>query len=42
MLAHRASYRALRDGRGPAEIAAAWQPGLEDFLRRRRRFLLYS
>ncbi|HEX8202140.1 MAG TPA: hypothetical protein VF590_16815, partial [Isosphaeraceae bacterium] len=42
LLAHRASYRAVLDGRGPAEVAAGWQAGLDDFLRRRRRHLLYE
>jgi uncharacterized protein YbbC (DUF1343 family) len=42
MLADRASYQALLDGKPPREVEAVWQPELEDFLRLRARYLLYK
>lgn len=41
LLANRATLAALKDGRAPAEIAAAWQPGLAEFARIRKKYLLY-
>jgi len=32
----------IRSGATAAELAAAWQPGLDDFRRRRRQYLLYG
>jgi uncharacterized protein YbbC (DUF1343 family) len=41
MLADRASYQALLDGKTPAEVAAVWRPELEEFLRVRAKYLIY-
>jgi uncharacterized protein YbbC (DUF1343 family) len=41
LLGNRAAFAALSRGDSPGHIAAAWAPDLEDFLRMRRRYLLY-
>ena len=41
LLGSRASLDAVKAGGDPKEIAASWQPGLDDFVARRRRHLLY-
>jgi uncharacterized protein YbbC (DUF1343 family)/CubicO group peptidase (beta-lactamase class C family) len=41
LLANQATYDMVRQGMPPEDIEKAWQPGLEDFLKRRARFLLY-
>jgi uncharacterized protein YbbC (DUF1343 family) len=42
MLADRASYQALLDGKSPREVEAVWKPELEDFLRVREKYLIYK
>ncbi len=41
LLANQAVYDMVRQGMPPEDIEKAWQPALEDFLKRRARFLLY-
>ncbi len=41
LLGNSAGHEALLAGKSAAEIEAAWQPGLAEFLKRRERFLLY-
>ncbi len=41
LLVNRATLAALKEGRTPSEIAAAWQPGLAEFARIRKKHLLY-
>jgi uncharacterized protein YbbC (DUF1343 family) len=41
LLGSRASLDAVKAGGDPKEIAASWQPGLDDFTARRRPYLLY-
>jgi uncharacterized protein YbbC (DUF1343 family)/CubicO group peptidase (beta-lactamase class C family) len=41
LLQHEPTLEAIRAGKALAEIKALWQPGLNQFLGRRKRFLLY-
>jgi uncharacterized protein YbbC (DUF1343 family)/CubicO group peptidase (beta-lactamase class C family) len=41
LLANRAVLAALKEGKTPSEIAAAWQAGLAEFARIRKKYLLY-
>jgi uncharacterized protein YbbC (DUF1343 family)/CubicO group peptidase (beta-lactamase class C family) len=41
LLANRATLEALKDGKSPSQVSAAWQSGLADFAQTRRRYLLY-
>ncbi len=41
LLRHEPTLEAIRAGRSLAEIKALWQPEFEEFLKRRKRFLLY-
>lgn len=41
LLANRAVLAALKEGKSPAEIIAVWQPGLADFARIRRKYMIY-
>ena len=41
LLANRAALAALKEGKTPSEIAAAWQAGLAEFARIRKKYLLY-
>jgi uncharacterized protein YbbC (DUF1343 family)/CubicO group peptidase (beta-lactamase class C family) len=41
LLANRAVLTALKEGKTPSEIAAAWQAGLAEFARVRKKYLLY-
>lgn len=41
LLGSRAAVQAIKDGRDPREVAAEWQPALEEFMRVRERYLLY-
>jgi hypothetical protein len=41
LLANRAALAALKEGKTPSEIAAVWQPGLAEFARIRKKYLLY-
>jgi hypothetical protein len=41
LLVNRATLAALKEGRTPSEISAAWQPGLAEFARIRKKYLLY-
>ena len=42
LLKNRATFDALLAAQPIAEIIASWQPALRDFLKRRRRYLLYD
>jgi len=41
LLVNRAVLAALKEGKTPSEIAAAWQDGLAQFARIRQKYLLY-
>lgn len=41
LLANRAALAALKEGKGPREIAATWQAGLAEFAQIRRKYLIY-
>jgi uncharacterized protein YbbC (DUF1343 family) len=41
LLAHPPTYEALMRGDSPEQIRQLWQPELEDFLRIRKKYLLY-
>jgi uncharacterized protein YbbC (DUF1343 family)/CubicO group peptidase (beta-lactamase class C family) len=41
LLAHPPTYKALMRGESPKQIRRLWQPELEEFLRIRKRYLLY-
>jgi len=41
LLANRAAFAALREGRTPSEITATWQTGLAQFARIRQKYLIY-
>jgi uncharacterized protein YbbC (DUF1343 family) len=42
MLADRAAYQAVLDGKPPAEAAAVWEDELREFLRVRSKYLIYK
>jgi uncharacterized protein YbbC (DUF1343 family) len=41
MLGSRASLDAVKAGGDPKDIAQSWQPGIDDFVQRRKKYLLY-
>jgi len=41
LIGSRASLEAVKAGTDPKDIARSWQPGLDDFIQRRKKHLLY-
>lgn len=41
LLGHPATIQMIRDGKSVSEIRKSWQPAMDDFMKRRKEFLLY-